>query len=124
MSATIALIWVLLVGQANDAGVLAARVQALGGQLRIERKEDVPVYQRAMANGGPESLDRLLKEFTLAVLRAYPEASADSLEAELRAVYDPWSTWSDVHCESPASVSDVAGRSTSRCGVLAGIFGR
>jgi hypothetical protein len=94
---TTIIILTVLLAQMSDAEALGARVRELGARLRIERKEDVPVYERAMAEGGSETLLRLLREFTLAVLRADPDAPADALEARLRSAYDPWSKWSSEY---------------------------
>ena len=68
----------------------AAEVRSLGRQLMIQTKEDLATYEAAIARGGANQLDRLLKELTLVVLNANPSADPEVLQAELRAVYDPW----------------------------------
>ena len=80
---------------------LANQIRTLGRELRIETDQDLPVFNRAVRRGGPEELDRLLRALTEEVLRANPKASAETLQRQLRAVYDPWGKWSEYTARAP-----------------------
>src|SRR6266542_3178092 len=76
--------------QADRLSDVTARIATFGRQLRTERAEDLPTYERAIAGGGPEELARLLTQVTTLVLDGNPAADVGSIRARLQRVYSPW----------------------------------
>lgn len=90
---------------------LEDRVRRLGREIRVEKREDVPAFERAIAGGAPRALDSALRELTTDALLSDPDQPAERLQQRLRAVYDPWRGATEHTAQAPEVFSlTLAGR--------------
>jgi hypothetical protein len=98
---TVVVCSVVLQGQGASLGALETRARSLGRELRVDSRDDVPIYERALAAGGANELDAVLRQLTTAVLAEDPNRSVTSLQERLRLVYDPWQSAGEYTGRAP-----------------------